>query len=268
MNLKTPYTKATFATFVIVIILFLLQPIVYLLVWAFWGSETVGILANKPSLGWFEKILFDSGWQKSIFYSGILAISSSLISCGILTIHFYFARFTNLFFEKIAYFSVLLIILIPSITYALSLRIIGTTFGINEYQLMLIGHIVIVLPVQFFVFESKQDSIHSDLLFAGSVLGASHWKNIFFVYLPLIKDSLWSSFVVGFFYSFDELVIATFILNSSSTTVPKRLWDQVHRSMDPSPAIVSTMLLLVYVFPIIIIYGWSKIKRRNVLKQF
>jgi ABC-type spermidine/putrescine transport system permease subunit II len=237
------------------------------MLWAFAGTETVGILASKPSLVWFRRILLEPEWQGALAYSAILAIVVSSISSLALLLHFYFMRYAPPIFDHLAYASVLIVILIPAVAYALALRMIGATFHLPEMVLLFMGHMALVIPIQFFVLESKQETVPSNLLFAGSTLGASHIRNLRFVYAPLILDAIIGAFIVGFFLSFDELVIATFIIDSPRVTVPKQLWDQVNRSMDPAPAVISCLIagayLLTLLMSAVVGKAWGLMRARR-----
>ena len=266
LTLQMPLLRVSLWILAFLVSLFVVLPPLYLFFWALAGSEVVGVLDKQPSTRWFEYILTNPEWQTSILYSVILAISVSGISCIVLLWHFYYMRYVSPLLDRLAYVSVLIVILIPSVVYALALRIIGGTLHVSEMKLLFIGHIIFVIPVQYFVLESKQESISSELLYAGSTLGASHFKNIVFVYLPLMTRALWLAFLVGFFFSFDELVVSTFVIDSPLVTVPRRLWDQVPRSMDPSPAVISCLLAMVFTLTIGVTatlrYGWRKSRRK------
>jgi len=246
LPLKMPALRVSLWLLASLISLFVVLPPLYLFFWALTGSEVVGVLDDHASTRRFEHILASPEWQASIIYSVILAGLVSIVSCILLLWHFYYMRYVSPLLDRLAYISVLVVILIPAVVYALALRIIGGSLHISEISLLFIGHTIFVIPVQYFVFESKQESISSELLHAGSTLGASHLKNIAFVYLPLMTRALWLAFLVGFFFSFDELVVSTFVIDSTLVTVPRRLWDQVPRSMDPSPAVISCLLAMAF----------------------
>lgn len=217
-------------------------PSLYLLVWATAGTETVGILDVKPSLTWFKRILRDPEWRESLFYSTVLGAFVSAAGALTLTTHFYFMRYVHPRWDRLAYVMVFLVATVPSIIYALALRFTGGQLRLSEVAMVAAGHFVFVVPVQFFILESAQERVPSDRLFAASTLGASHSSNIRFCYVPLMRQAIGVAFVVGFFVSFDELVIATFVIDTPLVTVPRRLWDQVHRSMTPAPAVMACLL--------------------------
>ncbi|QDT43476.1 putrescine transporter subunit: membrane component of ABC superfamily protein [Gimesia alba] len=221
-------------------------PSLYLIVWTFGGTEIVGVLSDSPTMKWILNVITSRDWIYSLGLSSLLAAGVSFLTACLLCVHFYLLRYVALIVEQLTYFLVVLPVIIPSVIYALALRLFGGAFGLGELLLLFMGHMVFVIPIQYFVFEAAQDDISSTTLFAGSTLGASHLSNIYYVYFPQIRRTFISSFFVGFFFSFDEIVIATFVIDSPLVTVPKRLWDGIHRSMDPVPAVIATILLTSY----------------------
>lgn len=257
LPLQAPYLRTILRTLLAFLSIAIVLPLVFLVVWAFWGSETVGLLSKDASFYWFQRVLFSPEWRESIFYSLVLAITTSGMGCGILASHFFFLRYTARWVEYTTFLITIIPAILPAVIFALALRIFGATVGFSEQCLLGIGHIVLVLPVQYFVFEAFQERIPTEMLHAASTLGANPFRNLIFVYVPLVLSAIRSAFLVGFFFSFDEIIIASFIIDSPLITVPKRLWDEVNRSMDPSPAVIATMLLLMS-FSIIttFIFGW------------
>jgi ABC-type spermidine/putrescine transport system permease subunit II len=222
-------------------------PAVYLVIWALYGTDTVGVLSDTISTTWVTHLLLDDSWQTSLVYSCLIATIVSTLSCIVLTIHFYYMRYTTSLIEGLSFVMILIPIIFPSIIYALALRMLGGAIGLPEVVLLVIGHLVFVIPLQFFVFESAQDGVPKEILYAGSTMGASNVRNILSVFVPLMSRAIWVSFLVGFFFSFDEIIIASFVIDSPMVTVPRRLWDQVPRSMDPSPAVIGSLQLLLLV---------------------
>jgi putative spermidine/putrescine transport system permease protein len=220
-------------------------PSLYAVTWSFAGSETNGVY-GEVTARWYRRVLADPAWQTSLAYSATVAAVSSAVGTLVLLLHFYCLRYATPGVERWAYALVLPMLLLPVVVYSLALRAVGGGVSIPEVGLLLLGHFVLVLPVQYYVFESSQDGIPSSLLFAGSTLGAGHLRNLLYVYTPLMRGAVATALVIGFFASFDDIVIATFVLDSSTVPAQRRLWNQFERSQDPSPAVVSTLLLGAY----------------------
>jgi len=252
-------------TVLAVIALVAVMPSLYLLLWAFFGSETVGILERVPSLKWFAEVFANPEWQTSIAYSTVLAFVVSLVSVLALGIHFYCMRYSSALLEITAYAATIVPVILPQVIYALALRVLGGKVGLPELLLVFAGHLVFVLPLQFFVLDAGQETVPTELLYAGSTLGASHLTNITSNYFPLMTRPVIIAFLVGFFFSFDELVIATFVIDSPMVTVTRRLWDQVPRSMVPSPAVIGCSLLGASAFLMLLVLAASQRNRKKCL---
>jgi len=231
-----------------VIALAVALPSVFLIVWSIFGTETVGVLSKQPSISWFLRVLSAPEWRESIAFSVILGCIISGVGCLLLSAHFFFLRYSSSLVERVSYFLTITPVILPGVIYALALKLFGASIGLSEQLLLGIGHLVFVLPVQYFVLETAQESVPTSMLFAASTLGATPVRNLIFVYLPSIRNTLKSCFLVGFFFSFDEIIVAAFVLDSPLVTVPKRLWDEINRNMDPNPAVIATLLLIGFSF--------------------
>ena len=224
-----------------------LLPSIYLIVWAFWGTETIGVLNVRPSTKWFASVLQSSDWRASISYSATLGAAVSALGCVVVCIHFYAMRFSDARLERTLYLAAFVPFLVPAVVYGLALRLVGARLGLPELAIMVVGHLATVVPLQFFIMESAQETIPTERLHAAACMGATHPQALAFVYLPEVWKTLVASFLVGFFVSFDELVIATMVIDSGTITVPKRLWGEIHRGMEPQAAVIATLLLGVYI---------------------
>jgi ABC-type spermidine/putrescine transport system permease subunit II len=262
LHLKLGGTKVILWTCLTFVSFFVVVPSFYLLLWAFNGTPTVGVLSSRFTLAWFNAVLDSPQWRSAIIYSLVLGAGVSAVGVAVLIVHFYSVRYVATVFDRIAYAVIMLVVLLPPVVYALALRIVGGSLGLPEMLLVAGGHLMMVLPLQYFVFESAQEGLHSDMLFAGSTLGAGHLRNIRTVYIPLIPEAIVSAFLVGLFTFFDELVVATFVIDSPRVTVPRKMWDQITHNMDPTPAVISLLLIGLYLVAVVI-WGGVRVIRRE-----
>jgi hypothetical protein len=58
-----------------------------------------------------------------------------------------------------------------------------------------------------------------------------------------MRRAIFAALVLGFFASFDEVVIALFVMDASTYTVPLRLWKDLSHVVNPEAAVISTLLL-------------------------
>jgi putative spermidine/putrescine transport system permease protein len=78
---------------------------------------------------------------------------------------------------------------------------------------------------------------------AAEGLGASRWRTLWRVTLPILRPSLISAGLLAFISSFDEVVVALF-LSGARMTLPKKMFDNILMEIDPTIAAVSVMQIL------------------------
>lgn len=238
-----------------------IMPCLYLFLWAFWGTATVGITNSTPSLQWFSQVARSQDWRDALWYSTWIGILVSASGTFAVTIHSYSAHFFGRSVAVWTQFCVLLPYLIPGVVFGLSLRLVGPQLGAPESILLFAGHLAFVLPIQYFIVENAQERVSRDMLFAGNTLGAGHSINYIHVYLPVIRPTILNSFVIGFFLSFDELVIAAMVLGRADVTVAKKLWDQATKHNTPEPAVIAVLLFVTYGVGLASITGFGMFKK-------
>ena len=79
---------------------------------------------------------------------------------------------------------------------------------------------------------------------AAASLGAGPWAAFRQVTLPLIRPGLLAGAIFAFVTSFDELLVALFLSGSTAVTLPRRMWEQIRFSIDPTLAAASSLLIL------------------------
>jgi len=187
-----------------------------------------------------------------MIYSAVIAMTVSAVGTAVLVLYSYAIRFGSLIVDSASLAGCILILLTPPIAYALALRFVAGRIDASEWLALWIGHLVLVLPLQFLVFEAARESCADLMLLASHTLGANHWQTLVFVYLPNMLRPAFFATVVGFFVSFDEVVIAIFVIDSSDATIPKRLWNEASQLATPEPAVIAVVLLSAFAFTLVI----------------
>lgn len=242
-----------------------LIPVVYVFLWAFWGTSVVGVLSAAPTMQWVEQFVHDPAWLRASAYSIGVAAVAATTGTLVLVCFFFFARFASGLAYLASYAVMMVFLVSPPMLFALALRLCGGRVGLGEVGLLCLGQFVLALPVQYFILDSVQVRIPTGMLYAGTTLGASHWRILWFVYWPLVRPTAITAWAIGFLVALDELVVALIVIDSSLVTIPKKLWEEIPRSMDPIPAVVGTMFVLASVLGIAVAVCLQvlDIRRRN-----
>jgi len=115
LKLKMPILYIALWLLLVLIVFFVVVPSLYNILWAFWGSEIIGILGESPSFSWFHLLLSDSSWRLSLLYSILLAILVSLVGCFVLVLHFYFMRYMPARLGSVGYILTLIPVTAPAV---------------------------------------------------------------------------------------------------------------------------------------------------------
>ena len=92
-------------------------------------------------------------------------------------------------------------------------------------------------------------------------LGASRWRTLVHITLPQIRGGILAGFLFAFITSFDELSISLFVTGGSTSTLPRRMWNDLLLQVNPTLAAVSTIVLL---FVTVFIIAAEVLRRRAV----
>lgn len=79
---------------------------------------------------------------------------------------------------------------------------------------------------------------------AARVLGAGPLRAFRVATLPPLIPAIAAAAIFAFFVSFDELIIAQFLMKGSET-LPMRIWADLRLDFNPTVAAVSTLLIVV-----------------------
>jgi len=238
-----PALRAVLLVISVSLVIFVSLPTLYLVIWSVKGTSNVGTFGSFTTQ-WYSLILSSKQWRWAFLYSIIVALVSSSISVISALLYFYYSMWFRNIYQSVGYLLLIGPLLFPTIIYGLALRTILNANGFPELSSLIIGHTMLMFPVQYFLLESSNESVRIEWIFSAATMGAGHREIIWRILRPVLRGPILVSFAIGFLISFDEIVIATFVIDSASVTIPKRMWDAINYNMDPSPAVVGTLILL------------------------
>jgi putative spermidine/putrescine transport system permease protein len=135
-------------------------------------------------------------------------------------------------------------IIIPHIFIALGVFILAIRLGLSDNELTLAGaHATIAMPFVVLITGSSLRQIDPTIEKAARVLGAGPTRAFFAATFPSLLPAIVASAVFSFFVSFDELIIAQFLM-SSQETLPMRIWADLKLDVSPTVAAVSSVLIV------------------------
>jgi putative spermidine/putrescine transport system permease protein len=207
---------------------------------------------------WYERYLDDPQWIDATWRSLYVGTGTAILALA-LGVPLAFALVRGRFFgrsvlDRIAMAPVIVPTIILSVaTYGLfaKLKLIGEWYG------LVVAHTVLALPFVVLVMTAGLRDFDRALEQAAEGLGASRWRTLTRVTLPLLRPSLVSAGLLAFITSFDEVVVALF-LAGPNMTLPKKMFDNILMEIDPTIASVSVMQILLVTVVMVLISRFGR----------
>jgi putative spermidine/putrescine transport system permease protein len=113
-----------------------------------------------------------------------------------------------------------------------------------------LAHAAVALPFVTVLMEAGTAQLDRSLEVTAASLGASPLRVLATVTLPLLRPSILSAALFAFLASFDEIALAYFISSGfissgDYATLPRRMFSALRDSIDPTIAVVSSLLIVI-----------------------
>lgn len=137
-------------------------------------------------------------------------------------------------------------LILPQIVLAIGLFPIMVWLGlVGTYPAILFGHTVVCMPLAFITVSASLRSYSPSYELAAMTLGANLWNTFWHVTFPMIRVGVIVGFIFAFTFSFDEIILALFLTQSGTRTVPRLLWEQLQQQMSPVVASATVVILVI-----------------------
>ncbi len=147
--------------------------------------------------------------------------------------------------KKIVTLFLLSPILVPVIVLALGMYLYLASFKATGTDLgLIIAHGVLTTPFVIVTCMAGLRHIDANLETAATIMGASVMQSFFKVTLPLLKPAMFAGGLFAFLMSFDEVVVAFFITEASTMTLPVKMYSSIKWEISPILAAISSLLTL------------------------
>lgn len=226
--------------------LFLLAPIAIVLVFSFSDSATLTFPPRGFSVRWFRYLAGrDEFIAATIVSLEVAAIAS--IGAVVLGVLASLALVRERFPGKAVVEAVLMSpLMLPGIITGIALLQYFTVIGLlHSFERLVLGHLVICTPYAIRSVSACLYGIDPALEEASRTLGASRWRTIRRVLIPLLRPGLAAAFIFAFVTSFDNVVVSIYLIGADTVTLPIRILTYLEWQFDPSIAAISTIFIVV-----------------------
>ena len=242
---KKRASKISFSKTVLVIaVLFLFIPLFVIIFYSF--NESKGTTFTRPSLVWYEELLFSSGrlWL-SLMYSAIVAVVSALIatilgSLAAIGINWY-KFFGKNYIQSISFLPMVLPEVIMGVSLLIFLSGIHMNLGIPT---IIMAHTTFCLPFVYLMVSARVDEFDYSIIEASHDLGANERQTLFLVIIPAIMPGIVSGFMMSITMSIEDFVI-TSLVNGNVETLPIYVYNMIRHGVSPVINALSFVLIII-----------------------
>ncbi|MGO4669779.1 ABC transporter permease subunit [Bosea sp. 2RAB26] len=227
---------------------FLIAPIVIVFPMSLGSSPFLSFPPENYSLVWYESFFNTSKWVAALTRSLQIAALVVVISVTLGTLAALGVSRMKPRWRSTVETLFILPMIVPVIILAVGLYyLLAPTGLVGSIWAVTLGHVVLATPYVFITVRAALKSFDQNLELAALGLGAS-WVSMFRrVMLPGIAPGIAAGAIFAFITSFDDVVIALFLTNIRSRTLPKLMYEGVAHEIDPTIIAASCLIILVTV---------------------
>lgn len=204
------------------------------------------------TLKWYAALPGERSLIAALQHSALIAAMTALIATlvSLLAALAYF----ELHRLRAAWFlTVLLPMFVPGVIQGLALSTVFTRIGVKASALTVTaGHLLWAMPFAFIVILTSFAAVKPSYLMAAADLGASRWRQLRDITLPLIRPGLVSAFVFSFLLSLNEFT-RSFYLAGRQNTLPVALFGKMNAGASPTIYAMSGAIFLLSVLLVVVI---------------
>jgi ABC-type spermidine/putrescine transport system permease subunit II len=260
------------AVFTVFIIGYILVPIVVTLLMSFNDAAMIRYPITSWSIRWYEDFFGSEQWTDALQNSIMIAFGTALMSTtsGVLCA-WAFQRFT-IPGRDAWYILILLPLFMPGVVLGLGVAIAFGGFSIGGFSLygsrvlVMVAHSLWAMPLVFMLMEATFKTIDYRVVEASYDLGGGPARTFFEIVLPLVSTGIISSLLFAFVISLNEFVMALFLTDRDSQTLPVLMWLSLRSAGTPRLAVASVILALTVFACLIVIILWYIRQLRKVAR--
>ena len=250
-----------FIGFCALVFLFLVAPLIAIVPLSFNSGGYLTYPMEGVSLRWYEEFFASSTWRLSIRNTFIVGTMAALVATVLGTMAALgMARGS---FPGRAILMALIIspMVLPFVITALGMFFFFTRLGLtNSLFGLALAHAALGVPFVVITVSATLQGFDRNLPRAAASLGARPLYAFRRVTLPIISPGVIVGALFAFAISFDEVVVAVFLVGPGERTLPRQMFSGIRENLDPTIAAAATFMMLISVVLLILV---EALRRRS-----
>ena len=223
---------------------FILLPVAVLILFSFQDGRLAVPPFKGPTLAWYITAFSNDRMMDGLLNSLMVGFGSSAIS---VILGFLAASGISRYEFPVRRLLQGVIILPLAVSYLLvgmGLLVTLSSVGLGpSLWMVVIGHVVINMPLAFAICLAQLGEHQRKIEWAAKDLGASTFRVLTQVTMPMIAPALVAAFCLCFTLSWDEFIIA-FLVTRFDVTLPIVIWTMLRGGLSPQTNAVGSFIFL------------------------
>jgi putative spermidine/putrescine transport system permease protein len=228
------------------VLAFLSAPSLIVLPLSFSDDTVLRFPPQAWSSRWYGEFFASMEWREAAVRSLLVAIATTLVAMPVGVATALALRDRSDGWVTLVRIAVLSPIFVPGVLFGIAVLFLYAQLGLNNTLLgLVLAHTAVALPFVTVLMEAGIAQLDRSLEVAAASLGAPPLRVLMTVTLPMLRASILSAALFAFLASFDEIAIAYFISSGDYATLPRRMFSALRDSIDPTIAVVSSLLIVI-----------------------
>lgn len=226
------------------VLVFMLAPIGFVLVYAF-SSVSYAIFPPPGfSLRWFIKLFQQEPLFRAAVNSLIVAVAATVVSLVAGTLASLALVRYRFFGREVLRAGFLAPLIVPRIAFGVAMLIYAIVLRrFGGLDSLILAHLMVTLPFAISILSATLVATDRSLEEAAMDLGATPLVTFWKVTLPQIRTGLAVSGFFAFIISWDQVETSLFLVKTDNMTLPVAMFYYLQRQQDPVIAALSTFLI-------------------------
>jgi spermidine/putrescine transport system permease protein len=231
---------------------FLYLPIVVIVIYAFNENRLVQVW-HGFSIRWFGEAFRDPtlrrAFQLSVITASVNALVATMLGTAAAMALRNVGRRTRMAFDTFMYMA----LIVPEIVIAIASLLFFVTIKLPLGPLaIVVTHAVFNTSLVTLIVRARLAGMDRSLEEASADLGASRWGTFKRVTLPQLFPAVLAGALLAFTFSFDDVILSSFVGGPGSTTLPVEIFSQLRFGLTPKINVVAVVTLSITLTAIVI----------------
>lgn len=237
--------RALTVVFALLGLAYMLTPILVIVPISFSTERYLRLPVPDYSTKWYERMWESAGYMTAFSNTILIGLGVALAAAVLGTMAALAVIRGRLRFGSLIAMGMMSPLVMPQIILAIGIYPVMANFGlIGTRTAVIIAHVAIAIPLVFTTVSAALRGHSENMELAAMTLGANSFRTFMHVTLPMIRLGMVVGAIFAFALSFDEIIIALFLTDASSVTLPVFMWNELRYQMEPTIAAASTVAVI------------------------